>query len=69
MPVHGGMPVVATIKRWRQFPGWGGVCVTIQRVANVIRVLFVYASEREICKPLSRFDVEHSCILGGSTHR
>jgi hypothetical protein len=38
-------------------------------VANVIWVLFVHASECEIRKPLSRFDVELTCVLGGSTHR
>jgi hypothetical protein len=37
-------------------------------VANVIWVLFVHASECEIRKPLSRFDVELT-VLGGSTHR
>jgi hypothetical protein len=38
-------------------------------VANVIWVLFVHAGKGEICKPLSRFDVKLTCVLGGSTHR
>jgi hypothetical protein len=63
------MPVVAAIKRWRQFPGWGGIRIAIQRVANVIWVLFVDAGERKIGEPLSRLDVEFTCVLGGGTQR
>jgi hypothetical protein len=63
------MPVVATIERGRQFPWRGRISIAIQRVANVIWVLFVDASEREIRKPLSRFGVELTCVLGDSTHR
>ena len=36
--------------------------------ANVIWVLLVHADEGKIREPLSRFDVELTCILGGSTH-
>ena len=67
--MHGRMPVVAAIKGRRQFPWWGRICIAIQRVANVIWVLFVHASECKTRKPLSRFDVELPCVLGGSTHR
>jgi hypothetical protein len=63
------MPVVAAIKGRRQFPWRGHVCIAIQGVANVIWVLFVRASEREIRKPLSRFDVELTRVFGGGTHR
>jgi hypothetical protein len=66
--VHRRMPVVAAIKGRRQFPWRGRVCIAIQRVADVIWVLFVQASECQIREPLSRFDVELSCVLGGSTH-
>src|ERR1700722_847582 len=69
MPVDGRMPVVASVKRWRQFPGWCGVGIAIQGVANVVWILLVYASESEICKPLSRLDVKLTCVLGSSTHR
>ena len=68
MPVYRRMPVVAAIKGRRQFPRWSGIRIAIQRVANVIWVLFVHASEREICKSLSRFRVEPTFVLGGSTH-
>jgi hypothetical protein len=61
------MPVVAAIKGRRQFSWWGGICIAIQRVANVIWVLFVHAGEGKIRKSLSRFDVELT-VLGGSTH-
>jgi hypothetical protein len=63
------MPVVAAIKGRRQFPWRGSICIAVQRVANVIWVLFVHAGKGEICKPMSRFDVELTCVLGGSTHR
>ena len=69
MPVDRRMPVVAAIKGRRQFPSRGHICIAIQRVANVIWVLFVHASECEIRKSLGRFDVELNCVLGGSTHR
>ena len=69
MPVDGRMPVVAAIKGRGQFPWRGHIFIAIQRVANVIWVLFVHASECEIRKPLSCFDVELTCVLGGSTHR
>src|ERR1019366_3931853 len=69
MPVDGRMPVVAAIKGRRQFPWRGSICIAVQRVANVIWVLFVHAGKGEICKPMSRFDVELTCVLGGSTHR
>ena len=67
--MHRRMPVVAAIKGRRQFPWWGRICIAIQRVADVIWVLFVHASKGETRKPLSRFDVELTCVLGGSTHR
>jgi hypothetical protein len=67
--MDGRMPVVAAIKGRRQFPGWGSVRIAIQRVAKVIWVLFVHTFKGEICKPLSRFGVELTCVLGGSTHR
>jgi hypothetical protein len=38
-------------------------------VADVIRVLLVHTSKSEIRKPLSRFGVELTYVLGGSTHR
>jgi hypothetical protein len=38
-------------------------------VANVIWVLFVHAGEGEIRKPLSRFGVELTFVLGSRTHR
>jgi hypothetical protein len=63
------MPVVAAIKGRRQFSWWGRICVAIQRVANVIRVLLVYAGEGKIRKSLSRFAVKLACVLGRSTHR
>jgi hypothetical protein len=62
------MPVVATIERGRQFPWRSRICIAIQRVADVIWVLFVHADEGKIREPLSRFDVELTCVLGGSTH-
>jgi hypothetical protein len=37
-------------------------------VANVIWVLLVHADEGKIREPLSRSDVELTCVLGGSTH-
>ena len=67
--MDGRMPVVAAIKGRCQFPWWGDIRIAIQGVANVVWVLFVHASECEIRKPLSRFDVEVTCVLGGSTHR
>src|SRR5260370_42138487 len=69
MPVDGRMPVVASVKRWRQFPGRCGIRIAIQGVAKVVWILLVYASECEICKPLSRLDVKLTCVLGSSTHR
>jgi hypothetical protein len=63
------MPVVAAIERGSQFSRRSHVRIAIQRVADVIWVLFVDASEREIRKPLSRFGVELPCVLGSSTHR
>jgi hypothetical protein len=63
------MPVIAAIKGGRQFPWWGRICIAIQRVANVIWVLFMHASESETCKSLSRFGVELTFVLGGSNHR
>jgi len=38
-------------------------------VAAIKGVLFVHSNKGEICKPLSRFDVKLTCVLGGSTHR
>jgi len=67
--MDGRMPVVTAKKGRRQFPWWGRICIAIQRVANVVWVLFVHASECEIRKPLSRFGVELTYVLGGSTHR
>ncbi len=67
--MHRRMPVVATIKGRRQFPWWCRICIAIQRVANVIRVFFVHASECKIGESLSRFGVELTYILGGSSHR
>jgi hypothetical protein len=61
------MPVVAAVKSWRQFLRWGRVGIAIQRVANVIWILFMDARECKIGKPFSRFDVEVTCILGGSS--
>ena len=55
MPVHRGMPVVATIKGRRQFSGRGGIRVAIQRVADVIWILFVHAGKCKTRKPLRRF--------------
>src|SRR5208282_2227336 len=69
MPVGGRMPVVAAVKSRSQFPWWGSICIAVQRVANVIWVLFVHAAECEIRKPLSRFDVEVTCVSGSSIHR
>jgi hypothetical protein len=69
MPVDGRMPVVSAVEGERQFPWWGSVCIAVQRVANVIWVTFVHASKGEICKPLSRFGIELTCVLGGNTHR
>jgi hypothetical protein len=63
------MPVVATIERGRQFPWRSRICIAIQRVADVIWVLFVHAGEGEIRKPLSRFGVELTFVLGSRTHR
>ena len=63
------MPVVAAIKRWCQFPGWGDIRITIQRVADVIWVLSVDARKSKVGKPLSRFNVELTCVLGSSTRR
>jgi hypothetical protein len=63
------MPVVAAIKGRRQFPWRGSIRIAIQGVAKVIWVLLMHASKGEICKPLSRFDVKLTCVLGGSTHR
>src|ERR1700751_3110416 len=58
MPVDGRMPVVAAIKGRRQFPWRGRICIAIQRVANVIWVLFVHTSEGQIRKPLRGWDVK-----------
>ena len=52
--MYGRMPVVAAVERRGQFSWWGSICIAIQGVANVIRVLFVHASECEIGEPLSR---------------
>jgi hypothetical protein len=62
------MPVVATVKCRRQFPGWYRICIAVQRVAYVIWILLVYAAEGKIRKPLRRVDIELNCILRGSTH-
>ena len=67
--MDGRMPVVAAVKGRRQFPWWCRICIAIQGVANVIWILFVDARECKIGEPLSRFDVELTGILGGSTHR
>jgi hypothetical protein len=62
------MPVVAAKEGRRQFPGWCRICIAIQRVTDVIWVLFVHAGKRQIREALSRFGVELNCPLGGSTH-
>ena len=59
--MDGRMPVVAAIERWRQFPGWGRIGIATQRMANVVWVFFVHASECEIRKPLSCWGVKHWC--------
>jgi len=63
------MPVVAAIERGRQFSWRSHVRIAIQRVADVIWVLFVHARERQIGEPISRFGVELNCVLRGNTHR
>ncbi len=67
--MDGRMPVIAAIKRWRQFPGLCGIGITIQCVANVVWVLFVDARKSKVGEPLSRLDVELTGILGSRTHR
>jgi hypothetical protein len=62
------MPVIATIKGRRQFSRRDGIRVAIQRVADVIWILFVHASKGKTRKPLRRFGVKLRCALGDSTH-
>jgi hypothetical protein len=62
------MPVVTTVECGRQFSRRRYISIAIQRMADVIWVLFVNASKGKTRKPLSRFDVELACILGASTH-
>ena len=66
--MHRGMPVVASIKRRRQFPGWRHIRIAVQRVAYVIWILLVYAAEGEIRKPLRGVAIELNRVLRGSTH-
>jgi hypothetical protein len=67
--MDGRMPVIASVKCGRQFSWRCCIRITVQRVANVIWVLFVDASECEICKSLRYFHVELACILGGRIRR
>ena len=67
--MHRGMPVVAPIECGRQFSRRCRIRIAVQGMANVVRIFLVDARERKIRKPLSRFGVELTCILGGSTHR
>ncbi len=58
MPVYGRMPVVAAVKRWSQFPWRGGICIAIQRVADVIWVFLVNARQRKVGEPFSSGNVK-----------
>ena len=62
------MPVVASIKGGRQFPGRCLIRVTIHGVTNVVWILLMYAGQGKIGKPLSRVDIELNRALGSRTH-
>lgn len=44
------------------------VGIAVQRVAQVVRVLFVHAGQSKIRKPLSGLNVELTRVLGSGTH-
>jgi len=66
--MHRRMPVVASVKRGRQFPGRCDIRIAIQSVANVVWILLVYAGEGKIGKPLRSVDVERNRVLGRGSH-
>ena len=65
--MDGGEPVVSAVKSQASVSGVEKHCIGSQCVADVIRILFVHASEGEIRKPLSRFGIEVSVLGGGAS--
>ena len=70
MPVHRGMPVIASVERWRQFSRRCHIRIAVQGVANVVRIFLVDARERKIGEPLSGVGVKHGWACAGlrNTH-
>jgi len=58
MPVHGGMPVKATVERRSKLARRPHVGITVQQVAQLVWILFVDARQREIREAFRRLYVE-----------
>ena len=58
VPMHRRMPVVAAIKRRREFSRRSHVRITVQPVGNLVRIFLVHAGESEIRVPFSSADIK-----------
>ena len=52
------MPVVAATKCWSELARRSDVAIAVQDMANLVRILFMNTSERQIGKPLRRLGIE-----------
>src|SRR5438093_11856372 len=52
------MPIVATVKCWREFSWRRDVFVAVQHVADFVGIFFLDTRQREFCKSFRRFLIE-----------
>ena len=61
MPMHRRMPIIATTESGSEFSRRCHVRITIQDVADLVRVFLVHASECELCEAFRGFFIKRRC--------
>ena len=58
MSMNGRMPVVATTESGREFARRRNIGIAVQDVADLVRIFFLDACQRELGETISRFRVK-----------
>src|SRR5690348_7126210 len=65
MSMHGGVPVVTTIKGRREFAGRRHIGVAVQGMADLVGILLVNAGQGKLRESIGSFDVEVGSASSG----